>query len=1340
MEISITPATPAQDEAADVSFPAQEEEGEGEQQQQQQQQHAGAGDAQDGAGQLPATTSTGTIASAFSSSSTSSTDTAILPSSSSSAAAAAAAMTPIAISSRLSDIANAIEDIRGLLFTIQEQRHLKSFSTVSTTAGAASSSASSAAAAASKPDSNNNGHLSPPASTTSSSRAGGGGGGAASATSAQATASSELDRALIQLDNQLERISQSMVDAEKQVDLLLTTTSSSGDKDSQKDQPEHLRDIARTRRDSRASLSSLASFDDALLQTGASSATYAPALTPAQVQSRFQDIQAEWLAVTTDADMLKRELSEDKYLLVFRTVSDQADNMMSSLQKAITLSQDFIAVFRNSQAVQQQQSNSRLSLDGNDVSPEAQLEDLRSLKKTFNVKTSYYGPACEQVFHVLERGIKDKATSNGTILHRYADLKMRWKSIRDAILRTDRDMTKIERHLCKTLGLEVPAYSQEVIQQYGNGGEGATSSSSRQRQHSAAAQGATSTPPRLQPKSSARTLRHMSSSQSGGADSSFSAASTSSPSTLSRSSRLPPQSPPAPAKPPRSELRRLSSAQRLGGSSAQSPSSYGNGGSSSINGGTVSGAIPIPNARGDRQQAGPSSSSSSYRGPGASAQMSSSMGATVSRSGMPHRRSISASANEPMADPAYRRASVLLSSSSGPGAGAGAGSGSGSGSGAYPHERPAIPPRAGSRTGARTPLSSSGGSSNPFKHTGSEYSYAALNAGRAGAAGPSPRRAHSPTHPPSSYRLPGGPAGAGAGPVAPRRSKTPQPSSYGYTSGGSGSGSTNGYGYGGASFSSAASASGRIQRGGSEPPELSGRPASRTSVGRGPTGTVRSSAMAGVRGSRPPVSGSRGAGVPSSASLGSGSSGGGGGMAAFDDAMEDLSMESGSMYDDPPSPIGVRQRPASSMAGYFPTSSYHPPAAHGQYAPDTHIPRLAVGATNSPAASLASLPGRPGSSLSQASTSTSTTGWRAAGRNASVGGGGGGGYQGASRLTMQTPEPALAAQVKRLSLFARPSQHQHHQQQANAAQYGLQGASGSGVRKSSRPPPARLNHVSASGSASSSVGGRGVGAGGRTTPLSAAALAAVPQGNPALAWMRDASGTASPSRGGGGGGAGTSPSHSFNNGTGGGLSTSSSVAAFRAQRASVSGAGAGGAGGSAARAETPLSESSFGGQSVGGWGVRPGAVRGSAASRSGYHRSGTATAGTGAAAHGVMSSATGGVGGGAGSFDVYVPNARDALDVAVAEVVNALGVAIERVDEPLPRGVRTEVAPGKDLQARYAIAGKTVQCKLLMLHRPAGAAGHRAGTNVKKLLVRVGGGWQDFEGWISASILGHLDY
>lgn len=44
---------------------------------------------------------------------------------------------------------------------------------------------------------------------------------------------------------------------------------------------------------------------------------------------------SEWESVQREAEILRDELKEDKWLLVFRNASDQADGMMNSLEKVV---------------------------------------------------------------------------------------------------------------------------------------------------------------------------------------------------------------------------------------------------------------------------------------------------------------------------------------------------------------------------------------------------------------------------------------------------------------------------------------------------------------------------------------------------------------------------------------------------------------------------------------------------------------------------------------------------------------------------------------------------------------------------------------------------------------------------------------------------------------------------------------------------------------------------------------------------------------------------------------------------------------------------------------------
>lgn len=54
---------------------------------------------------------------------------------------------------------------------------------------------------------------------------------------------------------------------------------------------------------------------------------------------------ADWESVQEESDVLREELKEDKWLTVFRTVTEQADGMMTSLEKAVNRCQVSLSRF-----------------------------------------------------------------------------------------------------------------------------------------------------------------------------------------------------------------------------------------------------------------------------------------------------------------------------------------------------------------------------------------------------------------------------------------------------------------------------------------------------------------------------------------------------------------------------------------------------------------------------------------------------------------------------------------------------------------------------------------------------------------------------------------------------------------------------------------------------------------------------------------------------------------------------------------------------------------------------------------------------------------------------------
>lgn len=91
-------------------------------------------------------------------------------------------------------------------------------------------------------------------------------------------------------------------------------------------------------------------------------------------------------------------------------------------------------------------------------------------------------------------------------------------------------------------------------------------------------------------------------------------------------------------------------------------------------------------------------------------------------------------------------------------------------------------------------------------------------------------------------------------------------------------------------------------------------------------------------------------------------------------------------------------------------------------------------------------------------------------------------------------------------------------------------------------------------------------------------------------------------------------------------------------------------------------------------------------------------------------------------------NTKDPLDQEVAAVVNSTvhGLLVERVDPPLKMPPRA----GEEIRAQYAFSNafsrKVVTCRLTTLTR-SGSKSAGQPTTTKKVMCRVGGGWQDLQ-------------
>jgi hypothetical protein len=148
------------------------------------------------------------------------------------------------------------------------------------------------------------------------------------------------------------------------------------------------------------------------------------------LESRRDSLEAQWKKLEADAESLRRELGEDRWLLVFRNAGKQAMNMCQSVSRSI--------------------EKLETALDHDE-----QFKDSPSLAKkveSYEAKKNHYGAAIERVLAIIDRGVLDRLTVNGEILGLQSDMKRKWAAV-------NADMRKLDTRL---LGVNLDMKNQQL--------------------------------------------------------------------------------------------------------------------------------------------------------------------------------------------------------------------------------------------------------------------------------------------------------------------------------------------------------------------------------------------------------------------------------------------------------------------------------------------------------------------------------------------------------------------------------------------------------------------------------------------------------------------------------------------------------------------------------------------------------------------------------------------------------------------------------------------------------------------------------------------------------------
>lgn len=167
---------------------------------------------------------------------------------------------------------------------------------------------------------------------------------------------------------------------------------------------------------------------------------------------------AELIRVSLTVQVLGDELKEDKWLVVFRTVSSQAEDMMRSLEKVVAQARSFIESMPSppssstprrglsrspSEPLFPSPSHSASSTAFAHLSPTlatSLLSTLTPLLSTLETKSSYYSPATDRVLRILEKGVRERKTTNGEVVRRLAGMEARWTAVKGDVQRVRREL------------------------------------------------------------------------------------------------------------------------------------------------------------------------------------------------------------------------------------------------------------------------------------------------------------------------------------------------------------------------------------------------------------------------------------------------------------------------------------------------------------------------------------------------------------------------------------------------------------------------------------------------------------------------------------------------------------------------------------------------------------------------------------------------------------------------------------------------------------------------------------------------------------------------------------
>ncbi|KAL2139747.1 hypothetical protein VTI28DRAFT_4730 [Corynascus sepedonium] len=141
-----------------------------------------------------------------------------------------------------------------------------------------------------------------------------------------------------------------------------------------------------------------------------------------ELEARRYELDASYKKLEKDAESLRKELGEDRWVLVFRGACRQAQKMYESVERSVARLREAM--------------DTGMHLTNQPV--------MAKKLESYEAKKTHYGPAIERVLAIIDKGVKDRLTVNGEILRLHAEMQAKWEELKEAM--ADMDASVEELH------------------------------------------------------------------------------------------------------------------------------------------------------------------------------------------------------------------------------------------------------------------------------------------------------------------------------------------------------------------------------------------------------------------------------------------------------------------------------------------------------------------------------------------------------------------------------------------------------------------------------------------------------------------------------------------------------------------------------------------------------------------------------------------------------------------------------------------------------------------------------------------------------------------------------